>query len=252
MYTIAIVDDEIELRKGLESLFPWEKLGFQVIRSFGNGQDADKWIQNNPVDVVITDIRMPFMSGLDLIRSLKAHADGDILYCLLSAHKDFSYAHEGLELGVRHYLFKPTDFDEISSAFLKIREELDRRRADDQNFLSDDNVHNTPRIRNAFEIMKSSPGNTTLQSLARELGVNPSYLSRLFKEETGENFSNVLSRIRMEKAAVLLNSPRNYTNREIAEMVGYQDPQNFCRSFKQYYKLTPRQYRQTGIRMEGE
>lgn len=243
MYSLIVIDDEIELLEGLENHFPWERYGFKVMKSFGSGQNALAWLKDNSTDVVLTDIRMPFLSGLELIRRIKEISAHPPLFCLLSAHQEFSYAQEGIKLGVKHYLLKPTDFDEIGKAFLSIREELDNLQPRSIKVQSKYSLH----IQKAISLILSRPDIASLQSLADALGMNASYLSRHFKEETGTNFSTILTKVRMEKATDLLTSHFSYSNKDIAEMLGYRDPQNFCRTFRKHFMMTPKTYRKENL-----
>lgn len=239
MYSLIVIDDEIELLEGLENHFPWEKYGFTVQESFSNGNDALHWLESHTTDVILTDICMPSISGLDLISKIKHDCSNTPLFCLLSAHQDFSYAQEGIKLGVKHYLLKPTNFDEIGDAFTSIREELDRV----NNSYFETNNNYSIQIQRAINIIEAKPELASLQSVSDAVGVNPSYLSRLFKEDTGENFSSILTKIKMEKAKELLLSKYSYSNKDIAELLGYGESQNFCRTFRKYFSMTPQKYK---------
>jgi YesN/AraC family two-component response regulator len=235
MYSLVIVDDEAVLRDGLAQHFPWEKYGFSVKGVFSCPKQALTFFSKDSADVLLTDIRMPFMSGLDLIRRLKEDPHNKTAMCLLSAYRDFAYAQEGMALGVKYYLVKPTSFEEIAETFQKIKAELD---------IQLPSAVNVPEMKNgiikqAYAIMAVKTSACTLFSIADELGLDPSYLSRLFKKETGENFRDKLLRIKMDTAAEMLKSSVNYKNREISAALGYQDTQNFCRTFQNYFGLSP-------------
>jgi len=246
MYSIAIIDDEVELREGLALHFPWESVGFRVAGAYGGAEEALRELRDSPVDVVLTDIRMPFVSGLDLVRSLKeAYGPDDrTVYCLLSAHRDFDYAKAGIELGVQHYLVKPTSFPEIRELFERIRMDLDRSRVTARIEQPSAN----PLIRESVERMSEGIGTCTLRSLSRELGISESYLSRLFRDETGENFNAFLQRMKMERAAQLLLGSAAIRNKDVCELLGYRDTQSFCRCFKRHFGVTPSEYRKGAAR----
>lgn len=243
MHSLLIVDDEIEQREGLSRLFPWEKHGFKVAASFGSAQDAFAWVKVHEVDVVLTDIRMPFMSGLELIRKVQELPERRIIFCLLSAYPDFRYAQEGMSLGVRHYLLKPSQFNEIASAFKEIREELERTKLPNLALPETDN----PLIGSCLDLIRQDLGQASLAGLADQLSVHPSYLSRLFRDTLGENFSTLLLRLKMQRAAELLSAEERVTNVEIAQELGYLEVQNFCRSFKQHYGMSPQSYRRSRL-----
>jgi YesN/AraC family two-component response regulator len=239
VYSLIIVDDEPVLRDGLARHFPWEKYGFRVRAVFASSQQALSFFERDTADALLTDIRMPFMSGLDLVRRIREDFRNRTVMCLISAYKDFAYAQEGMALGIKYYLVKPTSFEEIGEVFQKIRQELDGQPAAADAAPETDNE----TIRQACAIVRARTGACTLNGLAAELGLDSSYLSRLFKKETGENFRDYLRRVKMEQAAQMLLSPINYRNKDISEALGYLDAQNFFRAFREYYGMNPSEYR---------
>ena len=242
MYSLIIVEDEDEVRNGLVEFLPWEKLGFQVINDFDNGRNALEYCQKNKVDVVLTDIRMPFFSGFDLIRELSGMPDPP-LFCIMTAYSDFEYAKEAIRYSVQDYIVKPASFDEISASFSRIRERLDSAGVSIVPSSNDN-----PLIGRALEIIERKTASCTLASVSAELGVNSSHLSRLFKEKTGENFQSYLIKQKMRIAVSMLESHAGYRNSDIAAATGYSDVQNFCRIFTRYYGVSPQQYRKNYLR----
>jgi len=239
MYSLVIIDDEQEQLNGLATFFPWEKNGFSVTRTFTDGRTALAYLENHQTDVVFTDIRMPFISGLDVIKTLsgKAHTP---LFCIMSAYDEFGYAQEAMRYGVQDYLVKPASFDEITSAFAKIRAVLDER----QVIVPTQHPHQeNPLVNQAIAIMEKRTATASLQDVADELGLNISYLSRLFKEKTGKNFQAFLLELKMSQAEMMLKGDVPYTNTDIAKALGYQDTQNFCRTFKRIHGVSPQSFR---------
>lgn len=241
MYSLVIVDDETELLEGLSHYFPWESIGFAVTGSFIDGRTALRFCTHNTPDVVLTDIRMPFMDGLQLLEALTA-LEPTPLFCVMSAYNDFEYAKRAISYGVQEYLVKPSSFDEIRETFLKIRAILDgstipvathHAGPEQTNYL----------IAQTYAIMEKRIGSCSLQNIASELSITDSYLSRLFKEKTGRNFQEVLLEKKMETARQMLSSRVNYKNKEIAQALGYQDTQNFCRTFQRYWGKSPQKFK---------
>ncbi|MDY6343586.1 MAG: response regulator [Sphaerochaetaceae bacterium] len=244
MYQLIIVDDEEELREGLSSCFPWQAHGFVVAGTFGDCRSAVAFCLEHPVDVVLSDIRMPFQSGFDLIQTLKDQGKNP-LFCIMSAYSEFTYAQQALRLGVEDYLVKPASFDDIAATMEKIRAKLDGTPAETskETGTSVDN----PLISKAIALIHRKTGTCTLQSVAGELSISQSYLSRLFKETMGKTFQNYLLQTRMQQAADMLKSGQKYTNKDIATTLGYQDTQNFCRTFRRYWNTTPQQFKKRAI-----
>ena len=248
MYDLVIVEDEDEVRNGLVEFFPWEKLGFRVAADFDNGRSALDYCLQHRADVVLTDIRMSFFSGLDLIRELSAHPDPP-LFCIMTAYSDFEYAKEAIRYSVQDYIVKPASLDEISSSFRRIRERLDEASAP---VVAAAGESDNPLISRAMDIIGKKTSTCTLASVSAELGVNSSHLSRLFKEKTGENFQSYLIRQKMNIAVSMLESRAGYRNSDIAEATGYSDVQNFCRIFARCFGVSPQQYRKNRLRGHDE
>lgn len=242
MYSLMIVEDEEELLESLSRCFPWEKLGFEVVAGCQNGKAALKYLEEHQVDVLLTDIRLPFLNGLDLIQQVKEKGDPP-LFCILTAYSDFESAKKAIQLGVEDYLVKPAGLSDIEEAFKKIKGKLRAKPDADETVLTDN-----PVVRNAAQIMNREFATCTLQSVASALGISDAYLSRLFKEKTGKNFQEYLLEKKMEHAVKMLSSPAEYRNSDIAAALGYQDAQNFCRIFKRCYGMSPQQYKKEVLR----
>ena len=122
MLRLMIVDDEQIIREALSQMIDYESLGYELIATAKNGMEAYDIICDEYPDVVITDIRMPILNGLDLIeRSMKT--DSKISFILLSGYNDFEYAKQAMKYGVRFYLLKPTDKNELIDSLASIRKE---------------------------------------------------------------------------------------------------------------------------------
>ncbi len=126
MYRLIIVDDEEVIRNGLVHVVDWESLGFTVVDTFPNGNAALAYLRKNAVDVVIADIRMPRLSGLDLARVLMTEQP-ETLVVILSGYDHFRYAQEAIDLNVFSYLLKPVKEPDIYEVFARVREQLDDR-----------------------------------------------------------------------------------------------------------------------------
>lgn len=125
MYKVLLVDDEPTIREGLRTLISWEELGFQVIDTAANGQEALQKCELLMPDLLISDIRMPGMSGLELIKSIR-ELNLKMRVLILSGYADFEYAKQAIIHRIDGYLLKPVDDDELIEYLLKLRDELDR------------------------------------------------------------------------------------------------------------------------------
>lgn len=128
MYKVLIVDDERLIRDGLRTLIDWEDYGFIVADTAADGRDAlDKLARLDP-DLVIADIRMPGMSGLELMEQLRNGRPRLPRFVFLSGYADFDYAREALRMKAEGYMLKPVDEDELADYLVKVRHSLDEER----------------------------------------------------------------------------------------------------------------------------
>ena len=242
MYRLILVEDDYQIRMGLSNFFPWNSIGFQLLKSFENGSRALDYLRVHKVDVVLTDIKMPVMNGLELAKELK-DLSPDTLVIFLSAYRSFDYACEALDYGVRNYIVKSAKYDDLIEIFTSLKEELDNKTARVQPAAPSPALQpDNQIIRQVMEAIDSNVAHASLQYLADLVQINPVYLSRLFKEKTGMNFSDYILKKKMEMAATLLKST-NSTIYEISEMTGYSNDKNFSRAFKKYYGVSPTIYK---------
>ncbi len=127
MYTIIIVDDELEIRESMVDLVDWNRLGFQVVGQAKDGNEALEMIEQRTPDIVLTDINMPYMNGLQLIECL-SNQYPTIKVLIISGHEDFEYAKKAIYYNVLDYLLKPINKSEIETIFMKVKEQLDEKR----------------------------------------------------------------------------------------------------------------------------
>lgn len=124
LYRIMLVDDEEEVRKGIIRKIDWENLGFQVVGDAENGQDALEKIEQLEPDVIMTDIRMPYMDGLTLSARIRQKYPS-IKILIFSGYDDFEYAQQAIKLNVTEYILKPVNVEELTEILNRVRENLD-------------------------------------------------------------------------------------------------------------------------------
>lgn len=246
MYKLLIVDDEPRLRNGISNYFPWNETGFEVLHEADNGKQALEFIENNHVDVVLSDIRMPIMSGIDLAREIYNRSLG-VKVVFLTGYKDFEYAKEAINYGVKNYVLKPTKYNELAEVFSKIKKELDKEL---ENKVLDDTEASEPEFSGIHEkiiaavkaYVEENYNDAKLEKAAERVHLSEFYLSKLFKRKTGENFSDYVISVKMKKAAQLLKEI-DFKTYEVSHMVGYDSSKTFSRAFKNYFGVSPKEYR---------
>lgn len=125
MYQFIIVDDEEIIRQGLAKSFDWFSMGFELVGQFEDGKDAVGFLDQHPVDVVLTDVRMYEMSGIELAGYIfENHPQTKVV--ILSGYREFEYARQAMSYGVCDYILKPVSREELYQVFLRLRELLDK------------------------------------------------------------------------------------------------------------------------------
>lgn len=260
MINLLIADDETAIRQGLLSL-EWNEIGVRVAGAAKDGIEAWEIIQSEMIDILLLDIRMPGMNGMELLR-LMAENGFEVKVILLSGHGEFEYAREAISFGVFEYLLKPTDPDEIFTCVGLAIEELKKERKKNERMLKlEMEVANQRLVQNSgnYSISDSDEGkdviedileyifnhyqeDISLSTLAEKINFTTIYLSRIIKKETGYSFLKVLTSLRMFHAVNLLKTT-GYKINEISDRIGIKDQRYFSQVFKKTYGVTPNEFR---------
>lgn len=262
MYKVLLVDDEDLDLEALQRFIPWQRLDMQVVGAMNSAVAAAKYAAEAELDVLVTDIRMPLMSGLELAKLAQEKNDG-LRIVFISGYEDFSYAKQALSLNACSYILKPVNDDEVYDALVKVKAQLDYARGMKE---TEQAYREMVKRQDARpETLPPSPSLTfkknrklaqdivayihahmheviTLRNAANAFSYTPNYLGLIFKEETGISFSDYVVQARLEKAKELLKHT-NLKIYEIADQVGYRNLNYFSKQFKDGFGLSPLEYR---------
>ena len=226
---LLIVDDELNIREGLKYCIDWSNYGMEEVITAGSGKDALEGFTRQHFDLVITDIKMPKMDGLELSREiLKLYPNVKII--LLTGYAEFEYARQAISIGVESYLLKPVDIEELTTLVERLCASLGQ--SNESHFLK----QATAYIRSHY--MKP----ITIGDIADALNKNASYFSHLFKKEAGISCIDYLTNVRIEKSKHLL-ATTNLLTYEISEKVGFTEYRYFSKQFKKSTGMSPTEYR---------
>jgi len=343
MFNVQIVDDEPIVRMGLKKLIPWEKYGFKVVCEAQNGIEALKQLENNKIDLTVTDIEMPIMNGIEFIKKVNEKKYKPHIV-ILTAYEEFEYAKTAIDYGVMGYIIKPIIESQICEMLEQIREkltitvnrdfdsELDRKlieaviKNDDAAFqimeeiieeekkYGEKDISGTcyrffyilesiidkvnkkfsnlnkieklnvyfnlkkeryitkedillefkDEITRIFKLLQKNyliydnniirlacnyviehiDEKIGLAEVSDALGISKNYLCSLFKQETGENFLNYVTRMKMERAKYLLKE-KDMKIYEVSNFLGYSDTAYFAKLFRKYCNMTPYEYKKS-------
>ena len=152
MYNVLIADDEKNICEGIAEFLDWQELGFHIIGLAANGEEALNMLSWQRCELILTDIRMPGIDGLALIRRIQ-EKDPGIKIIIVSGYSDFAYAKQAIEMGVKAFLLKPIDREELLAAVKKIKRELDGELEEYRRSLENDRI-----VRNQLFRELLSPG----------------------------------------------------------------------------------------------
>ena len=241
---IMIVDDEPKIRRGMKTLLE-EQDGFEVIGIYDNAMSSLSDMAEKQPNVLITDIKMPEYSGLDLIEKIR-EKDKNLYIIILSGYGSFKYAQRAIRSGVYRYLTKPTNPRELISVLREIELKIEGvnrivSKSEENESVEVGNL----LIRKALDYIELHYAEKIgLKTLSDALYISPNYFSDLFRRHMKVKFSDFLIEYRLKKACILLKKPE-YKVSEISEMVGFRDSTYFSTVFKKTYNLTPLEYKNT-------
>lgn len=175
LYRILLVDDEEEVRRGIIRKMEWEKLGFEVAGDAENGEEALEKVEQLQPDVVITDIRMPYMDGLTLTRRIREKYPS-IRVLIFSGYDDFEYAQQAIKLHVTEYILKPVNVEELSEILTRVRENLEEeiKQRRDIDSLRESYLGNLPILRELFlnDLVRGEADESAVVPKLREYGID--------------------------------------------------------------------------------
>ena len=258
MYRVILAENEPLVRMGIKSMVNWEELDMRVVAECSDGVEAWAAYGTHNPDLIITDLKMPVMDGMELIRKIRA-VDSQVRILVLTGIEDFDYARQTIRYDVSNYILKLSCTAEKFTLILKrTLEELRKMNVSggknpDKDILPiresmfcdyKSPERDYPRkIVSALSIIrKDFDKPISLQSVADDLNVSAGYLSRLFLSAMGRTFTDTLNQIRVERAKMLLTD-RRLTAYRVGEMVGIGNATYFIRVFKKYTGETPNEYR---------
>lgn len=260
MIRVLIADDERLEREALADLVVRRFEHEAVIQTAENGRRAADTAILWEADLILMDIEMPGINGLDAARAvLEQRPECKVIF--VTAYSLFQYAHEAMHLGACDYLLKPVDPDEAEAAIRRAIRQIEAGRklaelapvapepaadtaeAEDRNALVMAHVRRYMEDNYMFDL--------SLDSVSEILHISPAYLSAQFKKYQKMNFLDCLTELRINAAKQLLTDPLR-SSAEVASMVGYEDASYFARAFKKRTGMTPTQYRREAARQARE
>lgn len=271
LYKVLLVDDETLDIERLDKLVPWNELQIEIVGTANSAYKALELLNTISVDLLISDIKMPIMSGLELFQKAK-EKNPTLRVIFISGYQDFQYVKKALQISASGYVLKPIDYNELIELIRKvtyiidtenhnrihlhdleesrhfIKGELSHKNENDNHGNANVKIkgHNIKLVTNIEKYVDEHlDDKLSLKKVANYFAFTPNYLGSLFKQETDEYITDYICRKRMEKASKLLKDT-NMKVYEVADNLGYSNVNYFSKQFKEYYGVSPLDYKREG------
>lgn len=246
MLKVLVVEDEEMIRKGIVLAVDWAALDCMVVGEAANGEEGLAAAQRLEPSLIITDLKMPKMDGLEMIRQLREKGNNAYVI-ILTAYDSFSYAQTAIRLGAVDFLLKPFHDGELEQAVVALRQRMEeKKKVSTETWAPDTGLKKGDKSKYVLQAMDyigehyANP-NISVGEIAENLGISEGHLSHLFKKETDDTLLHYLTRYRIHKAMELLKDCRLRVY-EVAEQVGYRDITYFSATFKKVVGVSPSEY----------
>ena len=227
---ILIAEDERRAMRGLKNLITSISDQYEVVAEAANGRQALELIQIVKPDVVFTDLKMPYMDGMSLIKASQA-AGVTTQYVIVTAYEEFEAAREAIVLGVKDYLVKPITY-EVYDLMKRLEKKKGERTSEEIVRLKEKYPDVHPLVIKCLNFIEKGYGSKINQKeLAENLGISQEYLCYLFNKEIGVTFTKFVKNYRIEAAKKLLLA--GYPKEELPYHVGFSDPKYFNKVFRE-------------------
>ncbi|WP_054027581.1 response regulator transcription factor [Bacillus sp. FJAT-28004] len=244
---LLIVEDEWIIADSLSSMEEWEERCIEVAGIAHNGYEAIRYLEAEPIELVISDIRMPDMDGLQLLQFIYEEMPNTQVI-MISGYEEFDYARIALKYGAKGYILKPIDTDELLATVDRLLGQRNLETGAEANAETIQTVvpqtYHKEIVHKAIQYIQDylhTP--LSLSEVAKTAHLTAHYFGQIFKSESGQLFNSYLTQVRMEKACELLKHS-GLKIYEICEKVGYVDPKYFSKVFQKQFGMTPNEYRQ--------
>jgi YesN/AraC family two-component response regulator len=248
-FSFVIAEDEEKMRDYMARKIAELDPRFECAGTAADGEEAVELVECRMPDLLITDIKMPVLGGLELVERIR-RTNPDLRIVIVSGYSEFEYARRAIELGVDEYVLKPVDVESLRETLRRVRIRLeasvgqveaefglDGVQAGEADLVKAIGVYLQENYRQSY----------SLERLADAFGCKSAYLLRLYRKLTGSTPTQDLIRLRIEKAKRLLVGHPHLEVKQVAAAVGYEDPLYFSRLFKRETGLNPSAFKDSII-----
>ena len=240
MKKVVVIEDEELVRRGIVLAVDWASVDCAVVGEASNGKAGLALIREKKPDIIVTDIKMPVMDGLEMVRALREEGCAAVVI-FLTAYSDFTYAQSAVKLGAADYLLKPFHDGELEAAVERLTARTPALPQVPAAVPADGK--RSKYVVQAIRYLEEHYAETEIGvgTVAEHVGLSEGHLSHLFKDETGQTVGAFLTQTRIRAAMELLRDCRTKVY-QVAEQVGYRDIAYFSSTFKRIVGMSPSDY----------
>lgn len=251
MGNILIVDDDYITLDSLKQYIDWKKCGVENVHTAMSAKKAKLILDSEQIDVLVSDIEMPGDSGIDLLKWVN-ETQKNLVCIFLTSHADFSYAQEAVKQKAFLYVLKPAPIEEMENAVMAAVEESKKRKKAQMIVQSMEEQFPKTDDKDALKqakkyIISHISEDISRTEVAEQVFLNPDYLSKLLKKETGLSFTEYVLDCRISLAKMLLQGTEK-SIQEIVGMAGFNSASYFSKIFKQETGMSPAAFRAQTIK----
>lgn len=255
------VDDEYLIRNLIKNCIDWDEIGVDIIGEASSAEEAIPLIKENPPNIILTDICMPSTDGIDMSKYILEKYPS-IKVVVITGYDEFDYAKRAIKVGVSDFILKPINDDELKSTILRLKDNILNERLKEKDYKqikdrldtfgsiinfpngeSGDKALNIEEVKK-FILKNISNADLSLKLISEHFYINSSYLSRIFKLKTGQNFSEYITTVKMNIVIDMIKNS-NAKSCEIAKKVGIYDPNYLSTCFKKYTGYSIKEFKKT-------
>lgn len=247
MYKSLIIDDEKPVQIAISKLGKWHHYNIKPPEIASNGSQGLQIMREIHPSIVFVDMNMPIMDGCTFL-NIASKEFPDTKFIVVSGYDSFSYAHQALRCGVIDYLLKPIEEQALDDAIEKALTLLSDSTSLPEAESSLESLSSEEIVEGIRDYIESNYcQNFKLSLFEEKYHFSAAYLTKLFRSMYGYSIYEYVLKIRMERAKKLLENP-DIKILDIAERLGYTDNHYFSKAFKNYYHISPTQYRSSNVK----
>ncbi|NQX45139.1 response regulator [Paenibacillus tritici] len=251
MYTAIIAEDSKPILRNIEALMQSMELPVHIAATVSNGLEALEYIKTHPVDILLTDIRMPKLDGLALIGQCR-QVNPKLKAVLISGYSDFEYTRKALNLQVFDYLLKPVERGQLAEVMERLVAHLQEQQQQGSAEALPDGIAELRQRKKSGEelfgqleqyLQQHKYSQLSITDVALKFHVSPSYVSRIFKKYSHQTFVHYTMQLKIAEACRLIAERPELKVKELSEVLSFGDQHYFSKVFKEYTGVSPTEYK---------